>query len=476
MNISIGEFVAERRKELRLTQQNLADDLGYTNQAISKFESGRSQMDVNSLPKLASLLSLSLDELIHGIDDKEGQPCSVTYHPEMVADNLVYLRKKKNLTQEKAAAGLGLSKRSLINYENNLSQPSLTVLAACCDFYKVKADDLVGQKLAPVAGGPARQAKKYKPLFLIGLSALLLLGLTGTGVYIGLKGRKTEVSSSEEANISSAVSSSALSSDSSLISSSPIVSSSDTVSSLQSSSSIASASYSAIGINSFSAYVNGSVTASLTPGTYSLSILINPSDWYTNEKYERIKWSVDSAKSSAPEGAEVQYISASYSWNLVVSDTAADQKIFCLSCYVMDEKGQTGAEAGNKINITFNNPGTSYTPSATDFLDDLKSFYPVINGYSEVYLPATADAEYQISFIFDPSGWDQTNKGQFEILSCEQSGSAFIEIYLNNKLYARFQNGIAAGDVKEIKFEVMNKHNGKISLGSKSLLIHAAAV
>lgn len=41
-NQKIGAFIAARRKEMGLTQQQLAERLGVTNKAVSKWESGGS--------------------------------------------------------------------------------------------------------------------------------------------------------------------------------------------------------------------------------------------------------------------------------------------------------------------------------------------------------------------------------------------------------------------------------------------------
>ena len=38
--IKIGKFIAERRKELNLTQMQLAEKLGITDRAVSKWENG----------------------------------------------------------------------------------------------------------------------------------------------------------------------------------------------------------------------------------------------------------------------------------------------------------------------------------------------------------------------------------------------------------------------------------------------------
>ena len=38
-----GRFIAQRRKELKMTQKELAEKLGVTNKAVSKWETGVSQ-------------------------------------------------------------------------------------------------------------------------------------------------------------------------------------------------------------------------------------------------------------------------------------------------------------------------------------------------------------------------------------------------------------------------------------------------
>ena len=47
--IKIGKFIAKCRKEKELTQQELADKLGVTDKAISKWENGRCLMDISLL-------------------------------------------------------------------------------------------------------------------------------------------------------------------------------------------------------------------------------------------------------------------------------------------------------------------------------------------------------------------------------------------------------------------------------------------
>lgn len=63
---AIGRFIAARRKVRGLTQQQLADELGLTNKAISKWETGQGMPDVTTLSVLAEILGITVDELLNG--------------------------------------------------------------------------------------------------------------------------------------------------------------------------------------------------------------------------------------------------------------------------------------------------------------------------------------------------------------------------------------------------------------------------
>lgn len=58
--IKIGKFIAERRKAQGLTQSQLAEQLGITDRAISKWETGRSLPDVSVMQYLCRLLKITV--------------------------------------------------------------------------------------------------------------------------------------------------------------------------------------------------------------------------------------------------------------------------------------------------------------------------------------------------------------------------------------------------------------------------------
>ena len=64
--IKIGKFISECRKNAGLTQSQLAEQLGITDKAVSKWETGRSMPDVSLFAPLCEILNISLNELIAG--------------------------------------------------------------------------------------------------------------------------------------------------------------------------------------------------------------------------------------------------------------------------------------------------------------------------------------------------------------------------------------------------------------------------
>ena len=60
----LGRFIAQRRKELNLTQRELAEALHVTDKAVSKWERGAGCPDISLLEPLAEALGLSVDQLL----------------------------------------------------------------------------------------------------------------------------------------------------------------------------------------------------------------------------------------------------------------------------------------------------------------------------------------------------------------------------------------------------------------------------
>lgn len=62
----IGKFISSCRKEAGLTQAALADKLGITDRAVSKWETGKSLPDASIMIELCNLLGITVNELLTG--------------------------------------------------------------------------------------------------------------------------------------------------------------------------------------------------------------------------------------------------------------------------------------------------------------------------------------------------------------------------------------------------------------------------
>lgn len=64
--IMVGKFIALKRKEKNLTQEQLAEKLGISNKTISKWETGKCMPDYSIVKQLCQELSITVTELMDG--------------------------------------------------------------------------------------------------------------------------------------------------------------------------------------------------------------------------------------------------------------------------------------------------------------------------------------------------------------------------------------------------------------------------
>lgn len=64
--LSVGRFIAQQRKAKGLTQKQLADELNVTDKAVSKWETGRSYPDVETLERLSAFFGVTVNDVLSG--------------------------------------------------------------------------------------------------------------------------------------------------------------------------------------------------------------------------------------------------------------------------------------------------------------------------------------------------------------------------------------------------------------------------
>lgn len=70
MNETIGNRIAKFRKAKGMTQEELANLMGVSSQAVSKWENDASCPDISLLPQLSRVLGITTDELLTGRNDE----------------------------------------------------------------------------------------------------------------------------------------------------------------------------------------------------------------------------------------------------------------------------------------------------------------------------------------------------------------------------------------------------------------------
>lgn len=85
MNLQFSTIFSTRRKELNVTQEQVAQYIGVSRAAVSKWEKGQSYPDITILPKLATYFHLSIDTLLG-------------YEPQLTTERIIALYKELSTT------------------------------------------------------------------------------------------------------------------------------------------------------------------------------------------------------------------------------------------------------------------------------------------------------------------------------------------------------------------------------------------
>lgn len=84
----IGKYIADMRKKQNMTQKQMADVIGVTDKAVSKWECGKSLPEISKIEPLCNVLKISVNELLSGEHIEE------SLYPEKAEENMLQLISK----------------------------------------------------------------------------------------------------------------------------------------------------------------------------------------------------------------------------------------------------------------------------------------------------------------------------------------------------------------------------------------------
>ena len=93
--IKIGKFIASSRKKQNLTQMQLAEKLGITDRAVSKWENGKGMPDSSIMLDLCDELKISVNELL------SGEVIEMKNYNEELEKNLIEMVRQKERADKK---------------------------------------------------------------------------------------------------------------------------------------------------------------------------------------------------------------------------------------------------------------------------------------------------------------------------------------------------------------------------------------
>ena len=96
--VKIGKFIAERRKKVNLTQMQLAEKLGITDRAISKWETGKSLPDSSIMLELCGTLGITVNDLL------SGEVVTMDNYNKNLESNLLEMVKQKEVSDKRLLA------------------------------------------------------------------------------------------------------------------------------------------------------------------------------------------------------------------------------------------------------------------------------------------------------------------------------------------------------------------------------------
>ena len=125
-NKTFGEMISSLRREKNMTQNDLADKMNVTDKAVSKWERNLSCPDINSIPKLAEILGVSVEKLLNAQTKQENSKVEDIINIALIGVSLAMgicivvtsVLKQIDINNSIIMLGIGLSCLSIYSLKN----------------------------------------------------------------------------------------------------------------------------------------------------------------------------------------------------------------------------------------------------------------------------------------------------------------------------------------------------------------------
>ena len=161
-NITIVEEKARNiRLEAELTQKQFGEILGISKSYVSDIENGYTGLSIEQINKICNYAEVTFDYMFDLSKDLNKDIIKIEkINFKILGSNLKTIRKELNITQEKLASKLNVSRTLVTHYENGNRPISTAALKQICEISAYSADWCVGKLNKCIK---YKQIKKIKP-------------------------------------------------------------------------------------------------------------------------------------------------------------------------------------------------------------------------------------------------------------------------------------------------------------------------
>lgn len=197
-----GQYLIKLRIKAKLSQNSVANELGYSPQLISLWEKDKATPDISVIGKYASILNVDLKSFIECKDKKKNNHCDeMNFDISKFSSNLKLLRKEKNLLQSDVATKLNINIKSIGSWENGSSTPSIDNFLTLCKLFDKSVDELYFVFTDENKTDEDESSKKKNKFILPIIIPLVVLTAGGTATGIGIGVSRSRKNSNNTQNI-----------------------------------------------------------------------------------------------------------------------------------------------------------------------------------------------------------------------------------------------------------------------------------
>lgn len=112
MQLDLGNNIRQFRRRDKRTQEALADALGVTSQAVSRWESGGSYPDMNLIPSIANYFGVTIDELFGYTNER-------TKRIDELVSQIYDMKRKNNGVDNNITECIAVARNALVEFPGN---------------------------------------------------------------------------------------------------------------------------------------------------------------------------------------------------------------------------------------------------------------------------------------------------------------------------------------------------------------------